>query len=130
MANYKRPWLFAKHLTDAPEYRNGGYNARSKYNIVAIGKHDGMPEGPEIVEELRRRDITVLNEVSYFELAKWINQAKEVHIPSTELGGGERAILESKACGVPSIRIENDNLKLKELLDGPVLSHIICRDAS
>ena len=124
MANYKRPWLFAKHLTDAPEYRNGGYNARSKYNIVAIGKHDGMPEGPEIVEELRRRDITVLNEVSYFELAKWINQAKEVHIPSTELGGGERAILESKACGVPSIRIENDNLKLKELLDGPVLSHI------
>ena len=70
MANYKRPWLFAKHLTDAPEYRNGGYNARSKYNIVAIGKHDGMPEGPEIVKELRRRDITVLKK---FHILNWQN---------------------------------------------------------
>ena len=127
MANYKRPWLFAKHLTGGFEdndlLMHNKKKHHEKYNIIAIGKHDGTPEGPSIVNELRQRGIKVLPEVSYRELAKLINQAKEVHIPSTELGGGERAILESKACGVPSIRIEDDNLKLKELLNGPTLSH-------
>ena len=60
-----------KAPTDASVNTGMVYNARSKYNIVAIGKHDGMPEGPEIVEELRRRDITVLN--VKFHILNWQN---------------------------------------------------------
>ena len=37
-----------------------------------------------------------------------------MYIPSTVQGGGERAVLEAKACGVV-VRVEEDNPKLKEL---------------
>ena len=48
MANYKRPWLFAKHLTGGFEdndlLMHNKKKHHEKYNIIAIGKHDGTPE--------------------------------------------------------------------------------------
>ena len=91
--------------------------------LVAVGKLDGAPESATVIANFRKRGVHVRPAVGYRELAKLINQAKEVHIPSTVHGGGERAVLESKACGVP-VRVEKDNPKLLELVRGPVLSHV------
>ena len=46
-----------------------------------------------------------------------------VFIPSTDYGGGERAIWEAKACGC-EVECADDNDKLKELISKPYKSHI------
>lgn len=46
----------------------------------------------------------------------------KAYIPAEIQGGGERAVWEARACGIP-IEVEADNPKLKEFLSGPVLSH-------
>ena len=63
---------------------------------------------------LQDAGIVVRSEVSYYELAKLIKKSKLIYIPSTLQGGGERAVLEALACGIP-IKVENDNDKLLEL---------------
>ena len=60
-------------------------------------------------------NIKVIDYVSQEELAKYINSSKVVYIPASSNGGGERAVLEAKACDVPVI-VEKDNLKLTKLL--------------
>lgn len=52
------------------------------------------------------------------DLAKYINSSKLVYIPANSQGGGERAVLEAKACGVP-VMVEEDNQKLIDLRDSP-----------
>ena len=49
-------------------------------------------------------------------------QSRRVYMGATELGGGERVLLEARACGVPSeaIELEADNNLLREFLDGPI----------
>jgi len=47
------------------------------------------------------------------------NRAKTVYIPAEIMGGGERAVLEARACGC-NVEIEPDNPKLKELLTCPI----------
>jgi hypothetical protein len=116
MANYKRPWLFGLHTA-----RRHPADTTPLPKLVAIGKLDGMPESNDVVNAFKYRGVEVRGEVSDHELAVLINRAKEVHIPSTVLGGGERAVLEARACGVP-VKIEEDNVKLKELLEGPIWS--------
>lgn len=41
------------------------------------------------------------------------------YIPADLMGGGERAILEARACGI-EVECENDNPKLKELCTGQI----------
>lgn len=49
-------------------------------------------------------------------LAYLINLSKCVYIPASTTGGGERAVCEARACGVP-VEIEPDNPKLQEYID-------------
>jgi hypothetical protein len=116
-ANYKRPWLFGLDQ----EVAHPAFEAHAQTNLVAIGKLDGTPEAPELIASLQARGVKVMGEVPYQELAVIMNQAKQVHIPAHEHGGGERAVLEARACGT-KVKIEEDNVKLKELLEGPILS--------
>lgn len=81
-------------------------------NKVIIG--DTSVENAEIVLEKIDPSIKILNYTSQKELAQHINASKLVYIPATAQGGGERAVLEAKACGVP-VMVESDNPKLVAL---------------
>jgi len=81
---------------------------------IAIGKLDATEDSMSIIQMLQNNGIIVRTEVPYSELARLIQDSKEMYIPSTVQGGGERAVLEAKACGVV-VRVEEDNPKLKEL---------------
>ena len=115
-ADYKRPWLFGLDQ-DASHPADEGL---ARPNLVAIGKLDGTPEATQLIAEWNALGVKVKNELPYQDLAVIINQAKQVHIPSHEYGGGERAVLEARACGT-KVKIESDNAKLEELLKGPIL---------
>ena len=43
------------------------------------------------------------------------------------LGGGERSLLEARACGT-AVEVEEDNPKLIALRDGPMLDHHLYAD--
>ena len=45
------------------------------------------------------------------------------YVPCTLHGGGDRCVLEARACGI-DVKIENDNEKLKELTECKIFSHI------
>jgi glycosyltransferase involved in cell wall biosynthesis len=79
-------------------------------------------QGPPIIEGHLRAGVIVAPYVSPEDLARFYNMARRCYIPASIVGGGERAVLEAKACGIP-VEIEPDNPKLRELLDGPVISH-------
>lgn len=63
--------------------------------------------------------IETVDYVDYSLLCKYINQSKLVYIPASLNGGGERAVLEARSCGVP-VEVEKDNPKLMSLLDGKI----------
>ena len=51
-----------------------------------------------------------------------ICSSKNVYIPASIQGGGERAVLEARACNI-KVTIEDDNPKLKELLTSQIYDH-------
>ncbi|MPT32114.1 MAG: hypothetical protein E2600_10720 [Chryseobacterium sp.] len=59
-------------------------------------------------------NIEIIDYSSQQELAKYINSSKIVYIPASTQGGGERAVLEAKACKATVI-VESDNPKLTRL---------------
>jgi glycosyltransferase involved in cell wall biosynthesis len=89
--------------------------------VIAIG--DMSSSGGNIIEKLRGGGVEVRGFVDYEELARLLNMSKLCYIPARLDGGGERAVLESRACGTP-VEVEDDNPKLKELLDVPVWDHV------
>lgn len=71
-----------------------------------------------ILERLQARGVEIKDYVSQEELARLYGASRNVYIPATTRGGGERAILEARACGTP-VTIEPDNPKLAELVSQP-----------
>lgn len=104
-AKWKRQWLICE--------RSG--------TKMAIGQiqMDNMQESIGIVGNLIVGASGVSGMVLPEELVKFYNSAKTVYIPANINGGGERAVLEARACGI-KVEIEEDNLKLKELLTSTV----------
>lgn len=80
---------------------------------VIIGSKN--TQNSEKVLELLDPNIKVIDYVSQSELSTYINSSKLVYIPATSQGGGERAVLEAKACNV-NVLVEDDNLKLSRLV--------------
>lgn len=56
-------------------------------------------------------------------LAQLYNMSRIVYIPAEINGGGERAVLEGRACGC-RVEVADDNFKLQELLAGPIFDHL------
>lgn len=68
-------------------------------------------------------NVMVSNELEAEKLAKFYQASKKAYIPAMPKGGGgERALLEARACGL-EVEVEDDNDKLKELLTVPVWDH-------
>lgn len=91
--------------------------------IVGEIQKNNPIESMGIVGMLIASGVGVMPNVDPYTLAKLYNASKTVFIPSTYYGGGERSVWEAKACRC-KIECESDNLKLKELIDSPVKSHI------
>lgn len=91
---------------------------------MVIGEiQKGNPqESYSIILPLLQHGVAISDMVDPILLSRLYNVSKKVYIPAEVMGGGERAVLEARACGVP-VEIESDNPKLKELLDGPIYDH-------
>ncbi|GAA3621015.1 hypothetical protein GCM10022199_26820 [Marihabitans asiaticum] len=87
---------------------------------VLVGDLRGVPE--RTIRDLVNGGIDVLDFVPYHELAEYYARATTVVVACTLHGGGERSVLEARACGT-DVRVPEDNPKLRELLAGPIHDH-------
>jgi len=87
---------------------------------LAIG--DLSVPRPDIEQALRDDGVEVRDQQTHADLAALYNDAHGVFVPCELQGGGERAVLEGRACGC-TIEIADDNPKLASLLDCPIWSH-------
>ena len=81
----------------------------------------GFKQNSELVKELLENDVEVKDFVGYEELSKYYNKSKMCYVPCNTHGGGERAVLEARSCGIPVV-IEEDNKKLLELTKSEIYS--------
>lgn len=86
---------------------------------VAVGDFASAPE--QVVRSLTDDGVELIDHVSQEELAQLYNRSRSVFVPCELQGGGERAVLEGRACGC-SVEIADDNPKLASLLDLPLNS--------
>lgn len=105
LANFKRPWLLKKKIGKR----------------VALGDFSSASKNLKI--DLQDSGIELLGQVTYQELSEYYKRAKIVFVPCELQGGGERAILEGRACGA-QIEIQSDNPKLESLLTLEIPSYI------
>lgn len=97
-------------------------NKKGTKLVVGEYQVDNEPESMAIVQSLIIRNIMVSDTVSPFDLANLYHWSRTLYMPSDIYGGGERAVLEARACGL-NVEIEDDNPKLKELLESPIYDH-------
>lgn len=90
--------------------------------VVGEVQKKNMSESMEIINYLISIGVSVSDMVDPEKLAIMYNMSKMVYIPAHIIGGGERAVLEARACEIP-VEIEDDNEKLKELLDCDLYDH-------
>lgn len=83
--------------------------------VIGEVQKDNLQESLDITRDLITNDIAVSGMVSPEKLNLIYNLSKNVYIPADINGGGERTVLESRACGC-DVEIE-DNPKLQELID-------------
>lgn len=91
---------------------------------MAVGyiQEGNMDESFDIISQLLAYGCGVMGETSPEHLAKIINSSRVVYLPATISGGGERSVLEARACGV-KVEVADDNPKLQELLKSEVWDH-------
>lgn len=76
----------------------------------------------KLLKKLKEDDVEIRNFTSYTNLAELYNESKNCLIPCKLHGGGERSLLEARACGV-SIEINENNPKLAELMESAIWNH-------
>ena len=96
-----------------------------KGNCLVVGEiqSDNKAESREIYTDLIENGVMVSDMVSPFDISNMYHWSRTLYMPSDIYGGGERSVLEARACGL-QVEIEPDNDKLKELLTCPIPSHV------
>lgn len=91
---------------------------------LAIGEFQkgNVYESGNIVLDLLTDRVMISDMVEPEVLSKYYNQSKKCFIPAEINGGGERAVLEARACGIP-VAVLEDNPKLQELVTSPIYDH-------
>lgn len=89
---------------------------------LIVGNYQDSQESDQIVQKLLHGGIMLSDQVEPEQLAELYRASEVCYLPSELHGGGERSLLEARACEA-QVEIENDNPKLKELLDGPLYDH-------
>ena len=83
--------------------------------VVGEYQKGNEQESGRIALDLLKSGVMVSDMVSPFDLSNLYNWSRTLYMPSDVNGGGERAVLEARACGL-TVEIEDDNPKLKEVL--------------
>lgn len=94
-------------------------------NNLVVGEiqRDNLNESMPIADYLVEHGVSVMGMQDPLRLGVLYNMSKKAYIPATVYGGGERAVLEARACGL-DVEIESDNPKLQELLESPIYDSI------
>lgn len=82
---------------------------------VRIVVGDLLEADRKLLTALRQSGIEVVDFVDYTTLAGYYRRARNVLVACTLQGGGERAVLEARACGA-TVHVADDNPKLQQLL--------------
>lgn len=90
--------------------------------VVGEYQKDNEQESLPIVQELMQHNCMVSGQVHPFDLCRYYYMSRTLYMPSDVYGGGERSVLEARACGL-NIEIEPDNPKLKELVECEIPTH-------
>lgn len=100
------------------------YMKVKKGSRLIIGEYQrgNEEESLSIVRDLVTSGIMVSDMRSAFDLSNMYQWSRTCFIPADINGGGERAVLEARACGL-RVEILEDNPKLKELLTCPIPTH-------
>jgi len=79
---------------------------------MAIGQiqRNNLSESLNIIGDLMLGGVIISDMIPPKDLAKFYNLSRTVYLPCDIIGGGERAVLEAKACGI-KIEVENDKLR-------------------
>jgi len=83
--------------------------------VVGEYQQDNEQESLSIVRDLVKNGTMVSPAVNPFDLSMYYRWSRKLYMPSDINGGGERAILEARSCGL-EVEIEGDNPKLQELV--------------
>lgn len=96
---------------------------------MVIGEYqwNNETESMSIIRDMMEGGVMVSPMQNPEDLCNIYNMARNVYIPASLIGGGERAVLEARACGC-RVEVENDNFKLQELLAGPIYDHLYYAD--
>lgn len=125
------PWPEAPVIWDYLSVGSFSYWKRHEQIIAKPGntkmvigeiQKENWGESFDIISNLLLAGVAVSDMVYPSKLRNLYNCAGKVFIPAETNGGGERAILEARACG-KTVEIMDDNRKLKEVLDGPIYDH-------
>lgn len=110
-------WLFVGRLAD---FKRPLRILDKSGSRVVIGDLSSAPE--TTVRALRAGGVEVIDHVTQEELATWYNRSANVLVPCELQGGGERSVLEARACRC-AVEIADDNPKLESLLATPIIDH-------
>jgi hypothetical protein len=94
-------------------------NKKGVKMVIGEIQKGNYQESFEIANELMKQGIGVLPQIDDLRLATIYHSSRNVYVPADIFGGGERAVLEARACGI-NVEVEDDNPKLKELLTSPI----------
>lgn len=90
--------------------------------VIGQYQENNEAESLEIARQLIRAGVMVSNEVNSLDLVTYYYWSRKLYMPADINGGGERAVLEARSCGL-DIEIEDDNPKLRELLQTEEMTH-------
>lgn len=91
---------------------------------LAVGQiqKKNLNESVDILGELLLSGVMVSDMVPPETLVKLFHASKTCYIPANVMGGGERAVLDARACGI-DVEVESDNPKLLELTKSEIWDH-------
>lgn len=125
-------WLFVGAFADHAGFKRPERLALKEGRRLAIGKlraNGDAGDGPRVsdaaqpvVAYLEAAGVVVQDPVPWDDLARVFASAANLLVPDDWRGGGERAVLEARACGLLTVHVEPDNPKLAELNSGPLYS--------
>ena len=87
--------------------------------VVGEIQRDNWQESFDIISNLLLAGVGVSDMLYPTKLRNIYNCSQNIYIPADINGGGERCVLESRACGRP-VEVEPDNPKLEELVNGQI----------
>lgn len=131
-SNIYKPDDFSRYAESYPIWNYltvGAFASWKRQNLLckkpgrkmAIGQiqKSNLAESIDIIGDLLLDNVAISDMVHPEVLVKYYYMAEKVYIPANLNGGGERAVLEARACE-RSVEVEDDNPKLQELLTSPI----------